>query len=179
MARIRGKNTAPERHLRSVLHRMGVRFRLHQKDLPGRPDILVLKYQAVIFVHGCFWHRHRGCILAYQPKTRVAFWNHKFAENVERDEAHMRVLRRSGWRVGIVWECSLRSVSNRADAASTLMDWLRSSHARIEIPPLRCAIRTGATKEPHGAAVARSAQRVKRHARSAGQVESNTRSGLI
>lgn len=178
MARIRGKNTGPERHLRSALHRMGVRFRLHRKDLAGRPDIVVSKYQAVIFVHGCFWHRHQCCVLAYQPKTRTVFWNRKFEENVQRDEAHVHSLLQSGWRLGIVWECSLRSVDKRMAAARALAVWLGSRRTRVEIPPRRS---TGARarKRFHGAAAGRGTARVGTRIRRARQPKSNTRSSSI
>lgn len=105
MSRIRGSNTAPERTVRSVLHRMGYRFRLHRRELPGSPDIVLPKYETVIFVHGCFWHRHRKCRFAYTPKSRVEFWQRKFDENVKRDQRVYRQLRRMGWRVVVVWEC--------------------------------------------------------------------------
>jgi len=141
MARIRGKNTQPEVHLRRALHRMGMRFRLHRSDLPGRPDLVLAKYRAVIFVHGCFWHRHRGCALAYHPKTRTAFWTRKFAENTDRDQRQLCSLLASRWRIGIVWECSLRSADTRAAAVSAVVHWLRSDRAQSEIPvpprPLR------------------------------------------
>ena len=99
MSRIRGKDTQPELTVRSTLHRAGYRFRLHRKDLPGRPDIVLPKYRTVILVHGCFWHRHKGCRFAYTPKSRTAFWNEKFSGNVERDRRSVRELRRHGWRV--------------------------------------------------------------------------------
>lgn len=105
MSRIRGKNTQPELTVRSALHRAGYRFRLHRKDLPGRPDIVLPKYRTVVFVHGCFWHRHRGCKFAYAPKSRVDFWNEKFRSNVERDRRNASELRRLAWRVITVWEC--------------------------------------------------------------------------
>jgi DNA mismatch endonuclease (patch repair protein) len=135
MARIRGVNTRPELYLRSALHRMGIRFRLHRRDLAGRPDLVLAKYHAAIFVHGCFWHRHRGCTLAYHPKTRIAFWNRKFAENVKRDEAQVRLLLTSGWRVGVIWECSLRSEARRTAAVSAVVNWLRANRTSVEIPP--------------------------------------------
>jgi len=109
MSRIRGRDTAPERLVRSTLHRAGYRFRLHRKDLPGRPDIVLPKYRTVVFVHGCFWHRHSRCRFAYTPKSRVAFWNAKFAANVERDRHNVRELKRLGWRVVTVWECQAAS----------------------------------------------------------------------
>ena len=105
MSRIRGRDTAPEKQVRSALHRAGYRFRLHRRDLPGRPDVVLPKYRTVVFVHGCFWHRHKGCRYAYTPKSRVAFWNAKFVSNVERDRRSARELRRLGWKVVTVWEC--------------------------------------------------------------------------
>ena len=105
MSRIRGKDTKPERIVRSVLHRLGARFRLHRKDLPGNPDIVLPKYSLCIFVHGCFWHRHPRCKYAYTPKSRVAFWSRKFEQNVERDQRAKGRLRKLGWRVIVVWEC--------------------------------------------------------------------------
>ena len=110
MGRIRGANTKPERLVRSMLHRMGLRFRLHRKDLPGKPDIVLPKHRTVIFVHGCFWHRHRGCRFAYTPKSRVEFWTRKFEQNVERDRRACRVLRRQGWRVITIWECQTQDL---------------------------------------------------------------------
>ncbi len=105
MSRIRGKDTKPELRVRSQLHRMGYRFRLHRKDLPGRPDIVLPKYDTVIFVHGCFWHRHKGCRFAYTPKTRVEFWQTKFDLNVRRDRRNEAALRKRGWRIIRIWEC--------------------------------------------------------------------------
>jgi len=106
MSRIRGKNTTPELLVRSLLYRCGYRFRIHVKSLPGRPDIVLHSRRAVIFVHGCFWHRH-SCGLAYQPKTRARFWAEKFAGNVERDRRYRRRLTNLGWRVLVVWECEI------------------------------------------------------------------------
>jgi len=110
MSRIRAKDTRPELLVRSVVHRLGFRFRLHVRNLPGRPDIVLPKYGTVVFVHGCFWHQHRGCNLAYVPKTRVRFWRTKFASNVERDQRDVAALRRLGWRVITVWECETDNV---------------------------------------------------------------------
>jgi DNA mismatch endonuclease, patch repair protein len=111
MSRIKGKNTKPERVVRSLLHRMGCRFRLHRKDLPGKPDIVLPRYRTVVFVHGCFWHRHPRCRFAYTPKSRVAFWEKKFAENTARDRRNRRELRKHGWRVIVVWECEIRDMA--------------------------------------------------------------------
>lgn len=107
MSRIQRKDTKPELAVRSILHNNGFRFRLHRKDLPGTPDVVLPKYRAVIFIHGCFWHRHKGCRLAYEPKSRTAFWNAKFEENMMRDASVCRRLRRCGWRVAVVWECEV------------------------------------------------------------------------
>lgn len=109
MSRIRSRDTGPELLVRSALHRAGYRFRLHSKSLPGRPDIVLPKYHTVVFVHGCFWHRHRGCRFAYTPKSRVAFWNNKFLSNIERDRRKSKALKELGWRVVTVWECQATS----------------------------------------------------------------------
>ncbi len=108
MGRVGSKDTAPELVVRSLLHRMGYRFRLHAPDLPGKPDIVLPRHGRVVFVHGCFWHRHRGCRLATTPKTRKRFWEDKFRRNVERDLRNVRRLRRAGWGVATVWECETK-----------------------------------------------------------------------
>ncbi len=112
MSRIKGKDTKPERVVRSVLHRMGYRFRLHRRDLPGRPDIVLPKYHTVVFVHGCFWHRHPKCKYSYTPKTRVAFWKKKFRDNVKRDKKNRKSLRKAGWKLIVVWECQTQHLSS-------------------------------------------------------------------
>lgn len=114
MSQIRGMNTKPEKAVRSLLHKMGFRFRLHRRDLPGSPDIVLPKHNSVIFVHGCFWHRHRGCKLAYTPKTRKTFWLAKFQGNVERDQRVQGQLRRAGWRVTVIWECQVNDLDKIA-----------------------------------------------------------------
>jgi DNA mismatch endonuclease, patch repair protein len=105
MSRIRGKNTAPEKVVRSMLHRMGYRFRLHGEGLPGRPDIVLPKYQTVVFVHGCFWHRHQGCKNCTTPTNNRKFWLKKLEGNAARDMVKQRALWKLGWRVIVVWEC--------------------------------------------------------------------------
>ena len=110
MSRIRSKDTTPERIVRSFLHRNGFRFRLHVKDLPGTPDIVLPKYKTVIEVRGCYWHRHPGCKYAYAPKTRVEFWSRKFAENVARDKKTEQALKKLGWRVIVIWECEVEGI---------------------------------------------------------------------
>lgn len=107
MSRIKGKNTGPEKVVRSLLHRMGYRFRLHVKDLPGKPDIVLPRYRTVIFVHGCFWHRHRGCRNCTTPTNNREFWVNKLEGNVERDRLHTRTLKKLGWKVVVVWECEV------------------------------------------------------------------------
>ncbi|WP_316395217.1 DNA mismatch endonuclease Vsr [Bradyrhizobium sp. 33ap4] len=107
MGRIRGADTTPERIVRRFLHRSGFRYRLHPRDLPGRPDIVLPKLRTVIFVHGCFWHRHRGCRKATTPSTRRAFWQAKFKTNVERDLRKANELEAQGWRTITVWECEV------------------------------------------------------------------------
>lgn len=109
MSRIKGRNTGPELRLRSLLHRAGFRFRLHAKDLPGKPDIVLPKYRTAIFVHGCFWHRHEGCRNATTPSTRAEFWQEKFDGNVERDRRNRAALETAGWTVITVWECDLKA----------------------------------------------------------------------
>lgn len=108
MSRIKGKDTRPEVLVRSMLHRAGYRFRKNVKTLPGKPDIVLPKYRTVIFVHGCFWHRHKGCKDATTPKTNTEFWQKKFERNVYNDRKHVRELRKLGWHVVTVWECQLK-----------------------------------------------------------------------
>ena len=109
MSRIRGQHTKPEWILRSALHRLGFRYRLGGRRLPGRPDLVLAKYRTVIFVHGCFWHHHPGCPKASSPRSNVAFWQEKFATNAARDAANRRALEQLGWSVVVVWECALYS----------------------------------------------------------------------
>ena len=107
MSRIKSGNTKPEIVVRSLLHNMGYRFRLHRRDLPGKPDIVLTRYKSVIFVHGCFWHRHKGCKNATSPKTKKTFWREKFRANVERDRKVQKEMKSMGWRIQIIWECEL------------------------------------------------------------------------
>ena len=107
MSRIGSRNTKPELIVRSMLHKMGLRFRIHRKDLPGKPDIVLPKYRTAIFVHGCFWHRHKNCKYAYCPKTNVAFWQDKFKANTARDHIICNDLRKMKWHVVVIWECQV------------------------------------------------------------------------
>ena len=115
MSRIRGKDTKPERIVRSVLHGLGARFRLHRKDLPGNPDIVLPRYGMVVLVHGCYWHRHPRCKYAYTPKSRLDFWHAKFKKNVKRDKKVRRELESLGWDVVVVWECETRDIESLAE----------------------------------------------------------------
>lgn len=110
MSKVRGKDTRPEMLVRSLLYRMGFRFRLHRKGLPGRPDIILPKYRTVVFVHGCFWHRHPGCNRASAPQSNTGFWEAKLAGNVARDARNMEDLARLGWKVIVVWECEMKDI---------------------------------------------------------------------
>jgi len=109
MSRVRSKDTVPERIVRSFLHRRGFRFSLHRRDLPGTPDLVLPRHRAVVFVHSCFFHGHASCKRATLPATHRAFWASKIKKNGERDLAAVRALRRSGWRVIVVWECQART----------------------------------------------------------------------
>ena len=115
MSAIKSKNTKPEIKVRKVLHSMGYRFRLHSKDLPGSPDIVLPKYKTVIFVHGCFWHRHENCKYASTPKTRKEFWESKFKANVKRDKEIEEKIKNIGWQSSVIWECELKDIDNLRD----------------------------------------------------------------
>lgn len=134
MSSIKGKNTKPEMAVRSLLHRKGFRFRIHDKSLPGTPDIVFRKYQAVIFVHGCYWHRHEHCKLTSIPKQNKTFWKKKFSATVVRDGVVYFNLKKRGWRVAIIWECAIRDKAHLPDYINTLSAWLRSESEYIEIP---------------------------------------------
>lgn len=122
MSQIRSRDTTPEVIVRSILHKAGLRFRLHRKELPGKPDIVLRKHRAVIFVHGCFWHRHPGCKRCTTPKTNPAYWLPKLQRNADRDKEHIADLKKLGWRVRVVWECELK---NRPKLTRNLQTYLR------------------------------------------------------
>jgi len=123
MSRIRGKNTRPELVVRSLLHRLGYRFRLHRRDLPGTPDIVLPKHHKIILVHGCFWHGH-SCRLASKPKTNEHYWNEKIQGNRNRDARNLDALKRLGWYVLELWECEIR----RSDGLAEKIDAFMHSH---------------------------------------------------
>lgn len=134
MSGIRGKNTNPEIVIRKGLHAAGFRFRIHAKQLPGRPDIVLRRYNAVVMIHGCFWHGH-DCHLFKWPKTREEFWRSKIETNRANDERALTELHEQGWRVATVWECAVKGKLRR-DTTSVireLADWLRSDSALLEI----------------------------------------------
>ena len=132
MAAIRGHDTTPERLVRSALHRHGLRFRLHVRDLPGRPDIVLPRHRTVILVHGCFWHRHLGCARSTLPATNRAWWVAKLRRNRARDRRILRALRAAGWRVIVVWECQLGSArGTAAQRASRLERFARTLVHRV------------------------------------------------
>ena len=120
MSGIKGKDTQPEMKVRRFLHAMGFRYRLYVRTLPGKPDICLPKYQTVIFVQGCFWHRHKGCRLSYMPASNQEKWKAKFKQNVQRDRRNVRALTKEGWRVFVLWECGLRK------SGTSQLEWLPS-----------------------------------------------------
>lgn len=134
MSGIRGTNTKPELLLRKGLHAMGFRFRLHERSLPGKPDIVLPRYKAVIFAHGCFWHGH-DCHLFKWPSTRPEFWQAKIARNRAVDERTDAALTEAGWRQAVVWECALKGKTRLPleDVIQSCAEWLRSDRPRLEI----------------------------------------------
>jgi DNA mismatch endonuclease, patch repair protein len=133
MAGIRGKDTEPELGLRRALHRLGLRYRLHATGLPGRPDIVLPKHRAAIQVHGCFWHRHQHCAFCSTPASNTQFWKSKFEETVKRDERNLEALRKLGWKVAVIWECSVKGEGAEV-IAERIAAWLRSGRSFKEIP---------------------------------------------
>ncbi|WP_303828977.1 very short patch repair endonuclease [Asticcacaulis taihuensis] len=134
MAAIKGKDTRPELMIRKALHRLGFRFRLHSKDLPGKPDLVLPKYKAVIFINGCFWHHH-NCHLFKWPLTREEFWRTKINRNTENDARNTIRLEQAGWRIATVWECALkgRTKISEGTAIQLLAEWLRSDENTLII----------------------------------------------
>jgi DNA mismatch endonuclease (patch repair protein) len=125
MAGIKGKDTKPEIMLRKELYRRGYRYRIHGKGIEGRPDIVVRKYNALVFVHGCFWHGHKNCKLFRIPKSKVEFWTNKIGGNTERDKHKMQSLIDDGWRILIVWECAVKGRKERIPLTADLVEkWL-------------------------------------------------------
>lgn len=115
MAAVKSKNTKPEMLIRKLLHSLGYRFRLHRKDLPGNPDIVLPKHKTVIFINGCFWHQHEGCKHASVPQTNTEFWQKKLSSNVERDKRNYIALKDLGWNVVIIWECEVKGAIDNTE----------------------------------------------------------------
>lgn len=136
MSGIRAKNTKPEMLVRKILFAAGYRFRLHRRELPGAPDVVLPGRKVAIFVHGCFWHRHAGCGFATSPTTNAAFWHAKLSGNVERDARAIEALKETGWRVLVVWECATKGNSTEAvtDLARALSEWIEGNAPFGEIP---------------------------------------------
>lgn len=134
MSGIRGKDTKPEIHLRKALHRAGMRYRLHAAELPGKPDLILPRYRAAIFVHGCFWHMH-DCHLFKWPSTRKDFWQNKIAGNAARDLRNAAELKRQGWRILNIWECALKGKTRRPfdQVVGDTLDWIGSDSTEMEI----------------------------------------------
>ncbi|WP_082124795.1 very short patch repair endonuclease [Lysobacter capsici] len=122
MALVRAKDSKPELVVRRLVHRLGYRYRLHRRDLPGTPDLVFPAREKVIFVHGCFWHRHAGCGLARLPKSRLDFWLPKLEGNARRDARNVRALRKLGWRVMIIWECQVRDLERLESRVRRFLD---------------------------------------------------------
>lgn len=127
MRKVKSKDTGPEKKVRSLLHSLGFRFRIHRKDLPGKPDIVLPKYKTVIFVHGCFWHGHEDCKLARTPKSRQFYWVDKIKKNSERDLKNQKELSNLGWNVLILWECKIRSKLGLTDEVSRVVSIIKES----------------------------------------------------
>lgn len=121
MSHVRSKDTKPEKQVRSLLHQLGFRFRLQRRDLPGTPDIVLPKYKTVLFVHGCFWHRHPGCKHATSPKSNMDYWQKKFERNQRRDIAVQKELAALGWKTIVVWECELKDAAKLAQELPSMI----------------------------------------------------------
>ncbi|KAB2670027.1 DNA mismatch endonuclease (patch repair protein) [Ochrobactrum sp. RC6B] len=134
MAAIRATNTKPELIIRKGLHARGFRYRLHAKELPGKPDLMLPKYRAAVFINGCFWHGH-DCHLFRWPATREEFWRAKIGDNVARDERNLTELRNAGWRIGVIWECALKGKTRRSsgELIDSLSRWLLTDDRELQI----------------------------------------------
>lgn len=133
MSRIGSRNTKPEMVLRQGLHAAGFRYRLHARNLPGSPDIVLPKYRSVILVHGCFWHAHKGCRNFRLPKSNTNFWREKLVRNAERDTRQLKELQDAGWRTLVVWECATRDFSTKK-LVETIAAWLHQEVQIVQIP---------------------------------------------
>lgn len=146
MAGIRGRHTKPELVVRRMLHASGFRYRLHRRDLPGTPDLVLPKYRAAIFVHGCFWHVHEGCRFSTMPASNSEFWRKKLATNRERDRRQLDALKSLGWRVLVVWECATRSTELCEKLQYEMIQWLIGGQEVGELPEIPIDPRQSAAK---------------------------------
>ena len=128
MSKVRNKDTRPEMIVRRLVHGLGFRYRLHCSDLPGKPDLVFSKKRKIIFVHGCFWHRHEGCKLARMPKTRIDFWQRKLTNNKERDKENVQKLQAAGWDVLVVWECETKDIAGLTERVT---GFLKKENTRL------------------------------------------------
>lgn len=135
MQAIKGRDTGPELIVRRLLHAMGYRFRLHRRDLPGSPDVVLPRHRAVVLIHGCFWHRHTCARGRSMPSARRAFWRAKFQRNIERDNRNIRALRRDGWRVLVIWECQTRNPDTLRRRLLKFLESPRNRARGIARPP--------------------------------------------
>jgi DNA mismatch endonuclease, patch repair protein len=133
MSRIRSHDTSPEVALRRALHKLGLRFRLRNKRLPGKPDLIIPRYNAAVFVHGCFWHRHSGCSIATTPKSNTSYWQEKFDRNIARDQRVSHELTAAGWRVFVAWECELQSNVRAERTAERLARTIRDENTDMRL----------------------------------------------
>jgi len=131
MSRVRGKDTTPEIYIRKMLWAAGFRYRL-KSNLPGKPDIVLKKHMAAIFVHGCFWHSHEGCPKSKLPATRKEFWTNKISSNIVRDKRNIAELKKRGWRVAVVWECSIKNQDSKKATVLSLSNWISSNSKWFE-----------------------------------------------
>ena len=125
MSRVGGKNTSPELRVRKVAHRLGLRYRLHRHDLPGKPDLVFPKFNTVVFVHGCFWHRHANCRKSSSPKSNTQYWQEKFKQNQDRDRRVMRQLKQLGWNAAVIWECETKTKEEISKRLSKILKFDR------------------------------------------------------
>ncbi len=134
MSRVRSTDTMPEVLLRSLLHKAGFRFQKNVKELPGKPDVVLPKYKAVIFIHGCFWHGHLDCKKAELPATRTEFWKTKIEGNIQRDKKSIQLLQEQDWRIAVIWECALKNKLVLSETSEGLISWLKTDDLYLEIP---------------------------------------------
>jgi len=135
MASVGQRNTGPEMRLRRILHRLGLRYRLHDRKLAGSPDLVFARFKSVVFVNGCFWHAHNGCKLATKPSSKIEFWKKKFEANKKRDERNYDLLLANGWRILVIWECAIKGRKDEKleKLGFKVLNWLSSDERYDEI----------------------------------------------